>query len=582
MTLGMFFKDSSNKSVAGYAVNCHGIRLTSLILLILMSSSISHSVFSTYSSIYAQVEQAPSSYSTNSNCIEYDSQDRIITIRCDSANLTDIYYQLGNPDVLEKTEALPAGHVWLLDAAIIIEKEATLYINSTDTSWLKIVAPDRGIANGEINDEDNPVAKANGIEVFGSLKIDSVKVTSWDLSLNNYATNEGKRILKGTEYDVQLGSPRPFISVKGQASGTTDITNSEIAYLGYEEGVGEGPVVGLTYFGGNGSIIKNNNIHHLYFAFYSNGVRDITIENNHVHNSGQYGIDPHTGTRDMIIRNNVVHDNGGQGIICSLDCLNITIEGNKVYRNDGAGIMFSRNMQDSIARNNTVLDETECIFVSDSHSNQIYNNTVSGCSVAGLYLKAGSTNNMLYDNIVMNSEKGVFVDNESSDNKFYRNIIVSNSTQSAIVLDGYNYGRISEGENFGSMSNNTFQNNKMVASPEVAIKYPVSGQNILPGILTIYGTSSYNDSVSCQVSVLLNNEQPYQNAVATGPKGKDDYSKWTFTFDPSYSVIREGLNEITARVTCQNEEDGLGFNPDNYNKIVVTAAKPEEKDNANI
>ena len=31
------------------------------------------------------------------------------------------------------------------------------------------------------------------------------------------------------EYEVQLGSPRPFISVERQATGTTDITNSEIA-----------------------------------------------------------------------------------------------------------------------------------------------------------------------------------------------------------------------------------------------------------------------------------------------------------------------------------------------------------------
>ena len=44
-------------------------------------------------------------------------------------------------------------------------------------------------------------------------------------------------------------------------------------------------------------------------------------------------------------------------------------------------------MHNSIARNNTVFDETECIFISDSHRNQIYNNTVSRCSVGGLYLK---------------------------------------------------------------------------------------------------------------------------------------------------------------------------------------------------
>ena len=425
-------------SSAGLTKICYVIARVSLMLLILI-------VFSVSPSALAQDASVPLSFSTNSNCIEYDSKERIITIMCDSANLTDIHNQLRNSDVLEKAESLPSGQVWLLDAGIIIKNGATLYINSTDTSWLKIVAPDRGIASDVRDDKENYVGKANGIEVYGSLKIDSVKMTSWDLSLNNYAVNDGKRSLKGTEYEVQLGSPRPFISVERQATGTTDITNSEIAYLGYEEGVGGGPVVGLTYFGGNGSVIKNNNIHHLHFAFYSNGVRNITIENNHVHNNGQYGLNPHTGTHDLIIRNNVIHNNVGQGIICSLECHNITIEGNKVYRNEGAGIMFSRNMQHSIARNNTVFDETECIFVSDSHSNQIYNNTVSRCS-AGLYLKAGSTNNTLHDNIVMNSEKGILVDNESLNNKFYRNTIKSNSTQSAVFLDSDYYGRISDRE----------------------------------------------------------------------------------------------------------------------------------------
>ena len=434
----MFFKIIPNMSSAGLTKICYVMARVSLMLLILIAFSVSPFAL-------AQDASVPLSFSTNSNCIEYDSKERIITIMCDSANLTDIHNQLRNSDVLEKAESLPSGQVWLLDAGIIIKNGATLYINSTDTSWLKILAPDRGIASDVRDDKENYVGKANGIEVYGSLKIDSVKMTSWDLSLNNYAVNDGKRSLKGTEYEVQLGSPRPFISVERQATGTTDITNSEIAYLGYEEGVGGGPVVGLTYFGGNGSVIKNNNIHHLHFAFYSNGVRNITIENNHVHNNGQYGLNPHTGTHDLIIRNNVIHNNVGQGIICSLECHNITIEGNKVYRNEGAGIMFSRNMQHSIARNNTVFDETECIFVSDSHSNQIYNNTVSRCS-AGLYLKAGFTNNTLHDNIVMNSEKGILVDNESLNNKFYRNTIKSNSTQSAVFLDSDYYGRISDRE----------------------------------------------------------------------------------------------------------------------------------------
>lgn len=336
---------------------------------------------------------------SSSECITYDTDENVITITCKNVNLTDIDNEIRNPNILHKEST---DGVWLLSAGIVIEQGASLYINSTDTSWLKIVAPritKTTITGEDENEEENHISNANGIEVLGSLEIDSIKMTSWDVSTNNYALNEGKRNLIGTEYEVNLGSPRPFISVEGEATGTTDITNSEIAYLGYEGGVGGGPVVGLTYFGGDGSILRNNNIHHLYFAFYSNGVGNITIENNNIHNSGHYALDPHTGTHDMIIRNNTVEDNGSIGIICSLDCYNILIENNIVSNNTKMGIMFSRNMFDSVARNNVVSDEEQGIVISESHNNEIYNNTV------------------------MSSEQGINVDSQSNDNRIYNNIL---------------------------------------------------------------------------------------------------------------------------------------------------------------
>ena len=58
---------------------------------------------------------------------------------------------------------------------MVIEQGATLYINSTDTSWLKIAA------DGET---------AYSILVSGSLKIDSVKITSWNPNTNNYALSD--------------------------------------------------------------------------------------------------------------------------------------------------------------------------------------------------------------------------------------------------------------------------------------------------------------------------------------------------------------------------------------------------------
>jgi parallel beta-helix repeat protein len=363
------------------------------------------------SEIYLSPAQATTS---ESSCVTYDPSEEIISITCKGANLSGVYNQLKDPNLLRKE--VGSDEVWLLNAGIVIEKDATLFINSTDTSWLKIIAPSaengQTSNNGGEGNSENLVAKANGIEVLGSLKIDSVKMTSWDPVSNNYAINGGKRNLRGTEYEVELGSPRPFISVEGEATGTTDITNSEIAYLGYEGGVGGGPVVGLTYFGGDGSRISNNDIHHLYFALYSNGVGYITIENNHIHNSGHYGLDPHTGTHDMIIRNNTVEDNGSIGIICSLDCYNIMIENNTVSNNTKMGIMFSRNMYDSIARNNIVSNEEQGIVVSESHNNEIYNNTV------------------------MSSEQGINVDSQSNDNTIYNNIMGNIPDQSdALFLE---------------------------------------------------------------------------------------------------------------------------------------------------
>jgi mannuronan 5-epimerase len=339
----------------------------------------------------------------SSTCITYDTDPNVITITCEQANLTDIDNEIRNPDILHKEST---DGVWLLNARMVIEQGATLYINYTDTSWLKIAA------DGET---------AYPILVSGSIKIDSVKVTSWNPNTNDYALTEDS---DRNGRDVTIGTPRPYITIEAEATGTTDITNSEIAYLGYEGGYGAGRT-GLRYEGGDGSIIKGNNIHNMWFALYSRGVGGLVVEDNHVHNNGHYGLDPHTGTHDMIIRNNTVHDNGSTGIICSLDCYNIIIENNKVYNNTKWGIMFSRNMFDSVARYNIVSNELRGIIVSDSHNNEIYNNTISN-SGSGIEVSEDSYDNIIHDNTMIgipNPSDALSVENEAAEqNTFYSNV----------------------------------------------------------------------------------------------------------------------------------------------------------------
>jgi poly(beta-D-mannuronate) C5 epimerase len=381
-----------------------------VILLLLSLSSTLLVYFSSSSSSFAQVTESTSS------CITYDSSEKIITITCKSANLTDIDNQLKDPGILHKETT---DGTWLLNAGIEVAPNAILYINSTDTSWLKVLAA----ADGQT---------AHLIHISGSLKIDSVKITSWNPNTNDYATTEdsyrdGK--------DVTVGAPRPYIIVEEEATGTTDITNSEIAYLGYEAGYGAGRT-GLRYLGGDGSIIRGNNIHNLYFGLYSRGVGGMVIENNNIHDNIIYGLDPHTGTHDMIIRNNTVHDNGSIGIICSLDCYNITIENNIVYNNTRMGIMFSRNMYDSVARYNIVSNEDKGIVISESHNNEIYNNTVSD-SGSGIDLDTESSKNKIHDNIVANipySSALVVEDGAAEQNMLYSNTLV-NSNGQRINLD---------------------------------------------------------------------------------------------------------------------------------------------------
>jgi len=257
-------------------------------------------------------------------------------------------------------EGSPNGKVWILNAGIAIEKDGGLIIDSTDTSWLKIVPTptiqqdgendtdtnddeqDEGtisyaIIRTEHNDSYNYYSKGqkpiivsrtnrnnpNGIHVFGSLKIDSVKITSWNHEKNEVITFDfGKR-------------------------------------LGYSCS----RCAGNNYYGGIGSIVKGNNIHHLLKGFYSKGMGAMIVENNTFHDNFLYGIDPHTGTQDMIIRKNKVYRNNASAIICSKHCYNILFEANEVYNNGGfqRGIAFSINTTHSTARNNYVHDQGACI-----------------------------------------------------------------------------------------------------------------------------------------------------------------------------------------------------------------------------
>ena len=103
-------------------------------------------------------------------CISYSSSNQIITISCTAGTrLTDVNNVVNNPAVLKKE----SNGVWTLSANMVVARNANLVIDSIDTSWLKIISSS---------------TKAFGLQNYGTLKIDSVKITSWDAAKNSYAS----------------------------------------------------------------------------------------------------------------------------------------------------------------------------------------------------------------------------------------------------------------------------------------------------------------------------------------------------------------------------------------------------------
>jgi parallel beta-helix repeat protein len=321
-------------------------------------------------------------------CIDYDAAENTIAIDCDHASFGDVIRTINDQSVLEKLEQ---DGEYLLKANLRVADGMTFEMTSNEDDSLQYLK----------------IAGANGIIVHGRILIDGVKITSWDASSNDVVQQDR---------DGSVG--RGYIQF--DASEGSEIINSEFAYLGYNELGRRGFDLhgeGASRFGYGPSsdmVIKDSKFHHMWRAFYSTGAYNITIDGNEYHHNLNYAVDPHSGTHDMNITNNWVHHNS-IGIICSLNCSNILVEGNKVEDNIRAGIFFSRNMTDSIARNNQIYNATSGIIVSESRDNQVYDNTIEAATSEGILLfnpseldDGGFTeDNLVYNNTILSSATGI-------------------------------------------------------------------------------------------------------------------------------------------------------------------------------
>lgn len=85
----------------------------------------------------------------------------------------------------------------------------------------------------------------------------------------------------------------------------------------------------------------------------------------------------------------------------------------------------------------------------------------------------------------------------------------------------------------------------------VKILTPTKGQQVPAGRdLLISGTSADNSTSGCKVSIKVNGVNPYQNALPSGSVGHQNYSKWNFTLNSTYTIVKPGANKITAKFSC--------------------------------
>jgi parallel beta-helix repeat protein len=351
-------------------------------------------------------------FEEGTQCIDYEAAENTINIDCDYASFGDVIRTINDQSILEKLEQ---DGEYLLKANLRVADGATFEMNSNEDDNLQYLK----------------IAGANGIIVHGKILINGIKITSWDSSTNDVVQQDGSGSVS-----------RGYIQF--DASEGCQIINSEFADLGYNELGKRGFDLfgeGTSRFGygpSRGMEIRGSEFHHMWRAFYSTAAYDVTIDGNEYHHNLNYAVDPHSRTHDMNITNNWVHHNP-IGIICSVNCANILIEGNKIENNIKAGIFFSRNVSDSIARNNQIYDANSGIIVSESSNNQIYDNTIEAATSEGILLFNPSEpddglteDNLVYNNTILGSANGINA-TRSYDN-ILENILFSNITSSEYLL----------------------------------------------------------------------------------------------------------------------------------------------------
>jgi hyaluronan synthase len=339
---------------------------------------------------------------TNPLIIRYDSTENTIVVmgRSHKVNLHDLQQRIPAGLISEISPG-----IWHTSASIFIHHGATLILDKSEVSWMKL--------------ESNKERFTNIRALSGDILINGVKITSWDSTKD--------------DYDQDITDGRSFIMAKDNAR--MDVKDSEIAYLGFATS----PELTVSPYGISWKmsglklkqvlltgIVVNSKFHHNYFGAYTYGATGMLWNGNEFYDNIRYGLDPHDDSNGFIVEENYSHDNGTHGIIFSKRCIYNIIRNNVSINNGIHGIMLHEMSNHNIVTNNTLEGNT------------------SGVSLWQ------SSNNIVRDNIIRNNKHGIRANNGSNDNVMENNTI-NNSDQYGFYLY--------EAANNNRIQNNTLENN---------------------------------------------------------------------------------------------------------------------------
>jgi parallel beta-helix repeat protein len=335
---------------------------------------------------------------------------------------------INSSDVLNNT----SDKIWILNANISVEDGATLFINSTDTLWLKI--------------SSSPFYP-HSIVAYGNLVINGTRISSWNSTSNTEA------VLKN---NANVSIPRSYLLMPQQGTGHMNITNSNISGLGFKS---LKDTWGITYYSGSGSIIKNNIISSNFRGLHLAGnVSNIMVANNTIENSSQHGLDLFRANDIRILENNV-SSNFEHGIFCNRECKKVLIRSNYISDNGKSGVVLNQATIDSVVEHNTIQNNNGsaiairnssrstvndniveknglgAVISQNSAYNSVIDNSISNSFSNGMLLDSYSTNNTVEKNLIQNSMGAGIYANSSFDNKFIRNMITENTKSGVVFLN---------------------------------------------------------------------------------------------------------------------------------------------------